>query len=182
MTNYHSIDLQITDPRLGQEWPLPKYATDGSVAMDLCACIDSPLTLKEGECKLISSGIAIDIKDPNIMAIIVPRSGMGHKGLVVGNNVGIIDTDYRGTLYISAVNRNQVQHEAVENLPTAEEEYLNQWQTISLKQVDCSITIQPGERIAQLIFVPIIKVKYNVVEKLEITSRGTGGFGSTGKI
>lgn len=148
------IQIKLLDPRLGSEpYPLPTYATDGSAGLDLRACLDEPLELQPGQSVLISTGLAIHIADPNLAATILPRSGLGHKhGIVLGNLVGLIDSDYQGPLKISCWNR------GVE-----------------------SYTVQPAERIAQLVIVPVLRANFVVVDEFEDTVRGEGGFGSTGK-
>jgi dUTP pyrophosphatase len=146
------IALKILDPRMGQSIPLPSTVTDGSAGIDLRAAIDGPLTLAPGETALVPSGIAIHIADPAWCALIVPRSGLGHKhGLVTGNLVGVIDADYQGPLLISCWNRSAT-----------------------------SFTMQPGDRIAQLLLVPVGRAQWRVVETFEPSRRGEGGFGSTG--
>lgn len=147
------FELKILDKRLGNEFKLPQYATPGSAGIDLCACIDDVLELKPGETVLIPTGIAVHMKDPNVCATILPRSGLGHKhGIVLGNLVGLIDSDYCGQLQVSAWNRGNI-----------------------------SYAIQPGERIAQLVFLPVIQATFNIVGEFEETERGEGGFGSTGR-
>lgn len=147
------IQVKILDPRLGKEFPLPEYATAGSAGIDLRACLDEPLELAPQQTELIQTGLSIYIADETIAATILPRSGLGHKhGVVLGNLVGLIDSDYQGPLMVSVWNRGS-------------EHY----------------TISPGERIAQLVFVPIIKVNFDVVEDFIATERGQGGFGSSGK-
>lgn len=147
------IDLKILDSRITSE-NLPNYASIGSAGLDLRAAIDEPLTLQPNEVKLISSGISIHLDNPNYMAMIAPRSSMGHKnGVILGNTVGIVDSDYQGPLMMSMWNRS-----------------------------DKAFTIQPLERVAQLIIVPVMQVSFNVVEDFTKTERGEGGFGSTGKI
>lgn len=147
-----TLDVKILDPRIGTTFDAPNYATDGSAGLDLRACIDAPLTIAPGECELISSGIAIHLDDPATAAVILPRSGLGHKhGLVLGNLVGLIDSDYQGPLKISCWNRS-----------------------------DKPYTIEIGERIAQLVIIPVIRAKLNFVETFEATDRGEGGFGSSG--
>ncbi len=147
------IDVRILDERVGREFPLPEHATPGSAGMDLRACLDEPLTLAPGQTELIPTGLAIHIGDPGLAATILPRSGLGHKhGIVLGNLVGLIDSDYQGQLYVSCWNRG------------AE-----------------SFTIQPGERIAQLVVLPVVQVELNVVEDFSASERGEGGFGHTGK-
>lgn len=147
-----TVDFKILDSRIGDTIPLPEYATDGSAGMDLRACIDHDLTLDPGETELIPTGLAIHINDPSMAATILPRSGLGHKhGVVLGNLVGLIDSDYQGQLYISCWNRG--------------------WD---------SYTIEPGERIAQLVFVPVLQVSLNQVDDFTDTDRGEGGFGHSG--
>ncbi|RVU86275.1 dUTP diphosphatase [Leucothrix sargassi] len=147
------IDYKILDPRVGDSIPLPEYATDGSAGMDLRACIDGSLTIEPGQTELIPTGIAIHIADPSIAATILPRSGLGHKhGLVLGNLVGLIDSDYQGQLFISCWNRS-----------------------------DKAYTIETGDRIAQLVFVPVLQVQLNPVTDFDNTERGAGGFGHSGK-
>ena len=147
------IQLKILDTRLGTEFPLPQYATIGSAGLDLSACIKESLQLLPGETQLIPTGIAIHIADPNLAAMVLPRSGLGHKyGVVLGNLVGLIDSDYQGELLISCWNRG-ANH----------------------------FTIQPGERIAQLVLVPIVRAEFDVVTEFTTTQRGGGGFGHTGK-
>jgi len=148
------IQLKILDSRIGQEFPLPKYATIGSAGLDLRACIESPLKLNSGESELIKTGMAIYIADKSIAATILPRSGLGHKhGIVLGNLVGLIDSDYQGPLMVSIWNR-------------SEESY----------------TINPGDRIAQLVFLPVVQVGFDVVDEFAASARGEGGFGSSGKV
>ncbi|MBU0654613.1 MAG: dUTP diphosphatase [Gammaproteobacteria bacterium] len=148
-----SIEYKILDSRIGTQFPLPEYATSGSAGMDLRACLDTPLSLNPGETQLIPSGIAIHIGDPGLAAVILPRSGLGHKhGIVLGNLVGLIDSDYQGQLFISCWNRG-----------------------------NDSFTIQPGERIAQLVFVPVVQASLQRVEDFDLTHRGDGGFGHSGR-
>lgn len=152
MTSRKRIPLKITDPRLGTEFPLPTYATEGSAAVDLRAMIHETLVLAPGEVKLLPSGFAIHVEDPGLMAVIVPRSGLGHKhGLVLGNGTGILDADYTGEVYVSAFNRGTD-----------------------------PVTIQPGDRIAQMLIVPVVQVEFDVVDDLATTQRASRGFGSTG--
>jgi dUTP pyrophosphatase len=147
------INYKILDPRIGDTIPLPHYATAGSAGMDLRACIDEPLTIKPGETHLIPTGLAIHIADPAYAATILPRSGLGHKhGIVLGNLVGLIDSDYQGQLFISCWNRG-----------------------------DTEFTIEEGDRIAQLVIIPVIQVTLNQVESFDETDRGEGGFGHSGK-
>ncbi len=148
-----SIQLKILDPRIGGEFPLPGYATDGSAGMDLRACLDKALALEPGQTELLPTGMAIHIADPGLAAMLLPRSGLGHKhGIVLGNLVGLIDSDYQGQLFVSCWNRG---HSA--------------------------FTIEPGERIAQMIFVPVIRAGFEVVEEFVDSDRGAGGFGHTGR-
>lgn len=145
------IDVRVLDPRLLQQ--LPQYATSGSAGLDLRACIDQTLLLKPGETTLVPSGIAIHLSDPGLAAMVLPRSGLGHKhGIVLGNLVGLIDSDYQGQIFVSVWNRG---HETFE--------------------------LKPMERIAQLVIVPVVQVSFNVVDTFEESERGSGGFGSTGK-
>jgi dUTP pyrophosphatase len=146
-----SIDVKILDARLRDQ--LPHYATPGSAGLDLRACLDQPLTLQPGQTELIPAGMAIHIADPGLAAIILPRSGLGHKhGIVLGNLVGLIDSDYQGQLFVSTWNRGNT-----------------------------AFTINPLERLAQLVIVPVVQVAFNVVDDFSASSRGAGGFGSTGK-
>ncbi len=146
------IKLRILDPRIGKEFPLPQHATTGSAGMDLRACIEAPLALGPGAAELIPTGVSIYIADPELAAVLLPRSGLGHKnGIVLGNLVGLIDSDYQGPLMVSIWNRGAA-----------------------------SFTINPGDRIAQMVFVPVVQVAFDVVEDFSATSRGAGGFGSSG--
>ncbi|HKJ22061.1 MAG TPA: dUTP diphosphatase [Gammaproteobacteria bacterium] len=148
-----NVQLKILDPRIGAEFPLPHYATDGSAGMDLRACIDGPLSLSPGDTQLIPTGIAVHMDDAGMAAVILPRSGLGHKhGIVLGNLVGLIDSDYQGQILVSCWNRGR---EAFE--------------------------IQVGERIAQMVFVPILQVQFDVVEQFTDSARGAGGFGHSGR-
>jgi len=148
-----SIELKILDRRIGTEYPLPEYATPGSAGLDLRALLDAPLTLQPGQTELIPTGLAIHIGDANLCATILPRSGMGHKnGIVLGNLVGLIDSDYQGQLMISTWNRGQN-----------------------------AFTIQPGDRIAQLVFVPVVQAQFELVEEFDASQRGEGGFGHSGR-
>ncbi len=147
------IALKILDPRLRGEFPLPAYATDGAAGLDLRACVEAPLTLGPGDTQLIRTGLAIHIGDPALAAVILPRSGLGHKhGIVLGNLVGLIDSDYQGELLVSCWNRGTE-----------------------------SFNIQPGERIAQLVFVPVVRAHFDIVDEFEVSDRGAGGFGHTGR-
>ncbi len=146
------IKLRILDPRIGREFPLPQHATAGSAGMDLRACVDAALTLAPGAAELIPTGVSIYIGDPALAAVLLPRSGLGHKsGIVLGNLVGLIDSDYQGPLMVSVWNRGAA-----------------------------PFIINPGDRIAQMVFVPVVQVGFEVVEDFSATSRGTGGFGSSG--
>jgi dUTP pyrophosphatase len=146
-----NIDLKILDPRMKDF--LPAYATTGSAGLDLRACVEAPLTIEPGQTVLVPTGLAIHIGDPGYAAMILPRSGLGHKnGIVLGNLVGLIDSDYQGQLMVSTWNRGQA-----------------------------SFTLQPMDRLAQLIVVPVLQVGFNVVEDFATSDRGAGGFGSTGK-
>jgi dUTP pyrophosphatase len=148
-----TIELKILDDRLGHEFPLPEYATEGSAGMDLRAMLDSPIELHPGQTELIPTGMAIHVEDPHQAAIILPRSGLGHKhGIVLGNLVGLIDADYQGQLFVSCWNRG-----------------------------GDSFQIEVGERIAQLVVVPVIRAKFEVVEEFNTSKRGAGGFGHSGR-
>jgi dUTP pyrophosphatase len=145
------LDLKILDARMREQ--LPAYATTGSAGLDLRACLDEPLTLKPGETALVPTGLAIHVGDPGYAAMILPRSGLGHKhGIVLGNLVGLIDSDYQGQLMISTWNRGQTE-----------------------------FTLNPMERLAQLVIVPVVQAEFNIVDDFEESTRGDGGFGSTGK-
>ncbi|MGN6520804.1 MAG: dUTP diphosphatase [Dokdonella sp.] len=148
-----AIELKVLDVRLGREFPLPSPATAASAGVDLRAMVDAPLVLEPGASALIPSGIAIHIGDPGLCALVLPRSGLGHKhGIVLGNLVGLIDADYQGPLLISCWNRS-----------------------------DATFTIAPGERIAQLVIVPIVRAAFQIVEEFAPSARGEGGFGSSGR-
>jgi dUTP pyrophosphatase len=147
------IELKILDPRVGREIPLPAYATEGSAGMDLRACLDGPLTVQPGETHLIPTGIAVHVADPGLAAVLLPRSGLGHKhGIVLGNLVGLIDSDYQGQLFVSCWNRG-----------------------------DAPFILQIGERIAQLVIVPVARAQFTVVSEFTPTRRGAGGFGHSGR-
>lgn len=147
------IDVKILDSRIGSEFPLPTYATVGSAGLDLRACLDAAVTLNPGETQLLPTGLAIHIADPSLAAVILPRSGLGHKhGVVLGNLVGLIDSDYQGQLMVSVWNRGQT-----------------------------PFVIEPGERIAQMVFVPVVQAEFNIVEDFESSERGEGGFGHSGR-
>jgi dUTP pyrophosphatase len=146
------IQVRVLDPRLGREFPLPDYATEGSAGVDLRACIAENLLLRPGETTLVPSGIAIHMADPGLAAVILPRSGLGHKhGVVLGNLVGLIDSDYQGQIMVSCWNRGNE-----------------------------AFIIEPGARLAQMVFVPVVQVDFEVVESFTASNRGEGGFGHTG--
>ena len=147
------VQVRILDPRLGQQWPMPAYATAGSAGMDLRACVQDPVILAPGQTHLVPTGLSVYVADPGLAAILLPRSGLGHKhGIVLGNLVGLIDSDYQGPLMVSVWNRGQA-----------------------------PFTIEPGERIAQMVVVPVVQVQLDVVEEFAATDRGEGGFGSSGR-
>ena len=147
------IDLKILDARVGNEFPLPAYATSGSAGLDLRACLDNALIVEPGQTHLVPTGLAIHIADNSLAATILPRSGLGHKhGIVLGNLVGLIDSDYQGQLMVSVWNRGQT-----------------------------TFTIEPGDRIAQLVFVPVVQAEFNIVTDFDATERGDGGFGHSGQ-
>lgn len=147
------VDVKVLDQRIGTEFPLPAYATEGSAGLDLRACLDAPLELAPGQSHLIRTGLAIHIADPAFAGLVLPRSGLGHKhGIVLGNLVGLIDSDYQGELMVSCWNRG---HD--------------------------SFTIQPGERIAQYVLVPVVQAEFRLVDEFDATVRGAGGFGSSGR-
>jgi len=148
-----TLQVKVLDPRLGDSIPMPAYATSGSAGLDLCACIEEPVVLEPGQTQLIPTGLAVYIADPSLAALILPRSGLGHKhGIVLGNLVGLIDSDYQGQLFVSAWNRSADAY-----------------------------TMQVGERIAQLVLVPVVQAEFALVDEFEATERGAGGYGSTGK-
>jgi dUTP pyrophosphatase len=147
-----SLQVKLLDPRVGSDFPLPHYATEGSAGLDLRACIDGPVTLAPGQTELVPTGIAIHLEDAGYAAVILPRSGLGHRhGVVLGNLVGLIDSDYQGQLMVSCWNRGSAAY-----------------------------TISPGERIAQMVVVPVVQVALEVVEEFTESQRGSGGFGSSG--
>ncbi len=147
------IDIKILDPRVGKEFPLPAYATPGSAGLDLRACTDGSITLDAGSTTLIPTGLAIHVADPQLAAVILPRSGLGHKhGIVLGNLVGLIDSDYQGQLMVSVWNRSEQ-----------------------------PFVIEAGDRIAQLVFVPVVQAEFTLVEEFTQTERGEGGFGHSGR-
>ena len=148
----HALQAKVLDARLGEEWPLPSYATEGSAGLDLRAMLEAPLNLAPGQTELLPTGLAIHIANPGLAAMILPRSGMGHKhGIVLGNLVGLIDSDYQGQLMVSCWNRG-----------------------------NSAFTINPGERIAQLVLVPVLQAQLQIVEEFDDSQRGAGGFGHTG--
>jgi len=147
------LQIRVLDERIGQSIAFPTYATDGSAGLDLRACLSQPLVLEPGDTQLIGTGLAIHIADPALAALILPRSGLGHKhGIVLGNLVGLIDSDYQGELMVSCWNRGQTR-----------------------------FTVEPGERLAQLVLVPVVQAEFEVVDEFDSSQRGTGGFGSTGR-
>jgi dUTP pyrophosphatase len=149
----NQVKLKVLDQRIGNEFPLPEYATSGSAGLDLRACVEQPLLAAPGQTYLISTGIALHMEDPELAAVILPRSGLGHKhGIVLGNLVGLIDSDYQGPLMVSCWNR-------------------------SLSPFE----IQPGERLAQLVFLPVVRARFEVVDSFESSARGEGGFGHSGR-
>lgn len=148
----HTLQIKVLDPRMGTQWPLPAYATDASAGLDLRAALDAALTLQPGDAALVPSGLAIHLGDPKLCAVILPRSGLGHKhGIVLGNGTGLIDADYQGPLQISVWNRGRE-----------------------------AFTMQPGDRIAQLVVLPIVRATLQLVDEFEASARGSGGFGHTG--
>ena len=147
------IQLKILDPRIGNEFPLPHYATDGSAGMDMRACLDEPLELAPGDTHLIPTGLAIHVADTGLAAVLLPRSGLGHKhGIVLGNLVGLIDSDYQGQVFVSCWNRGEK-----------------------------TFIVEPGERIAQMVIVPVVRAEFEIVEDFDTSERGAGGFGHTGR-
>ena len=149
---HHSLQVKLLDPRFGDDWPLPAYATDTSAGLDLRAALDAALELAPGDAALVPSGLAIHIADPSLCAVILPRSGLGHKhGIVLGNGTGLIDADYQGPLMISVFNRSRQ-----------------------------AFRIEPGDRIAQLVLLPIVRATLQVVDTFQDSARGAGGFGHTG--
>jgi len=148
----HTLEFKVLDPRIGGQWPLPAYATAASAGLDLRAALDEALTLQPGDTALVPSGLAIHLGDPGLCAVILPRSGLGHKhGIVLGNGTGLIDADYQGPLQISVWNRGRE-----------------------------AFTMQPGDRIAQLVVLPIVRATLQRVDEFETSARGSGGFGHTG--
>jgi dUTP pyrophosphatase len=155
MTNINNkVKLKIIDPRIGTEFPLPQYATTGAAGMDLRACLDAPLDIRPGETHLIPTGLAIHVDDPTLAAVLLPRSGLGHKhGIVLGNLVGLIDSDYQGQVFVSCWNRSQQ-----------------------------NFRVEVGERIAQMVFMPVVQVGFEVVDTFDVSHRGEGGFGHSGRV
>jgi dUTP pyrophosphatase len=150
----HFVQVKIVNPKIGDVIPFPSYASDGSAGLDLRVCIDKPLTLAPGAVELLPTGIAVYLENPSLAAMLLPRSGLGHKhGIVLGNLVGLIDSDYQGELKVSCWNRGQESYE-----------------------------IQPGERIAQMIIVPVIQAKFQFVDAFQTSERSEGGFGSSGRL
>ena len=148
------VKLKIIDPRIGAEFPLPHYATAGAAGMDLRACLEAPLDIRPGETHLIPTGLAIYVDDPGLAAVLLPRSGLGHKhGIVLGNLVGLIDSDYQGQVFVSCWNRGQQ-----------------------------SFRVEVGERIAQMVFIPVAQVGFEVVDTFDTSHRGEGGFGHSGRV
>lgn len=149
----HNIQLKILDARIGDEFPLPHYATEGAAGMDLRACLNETMEVLPGETRLIPTGIAVHIEDPSLAAVLLPRSGLGHKhGIVLGNLVGLIDSDYQGQIFVSCWNRS-----------------------------DRPFVVEVGERIAQMVFVPVAQVAFQVVDEFQASRRGEGGFGHSGR-
>jgi deoxyuridine 5'-triphosphate nucleotidohydrolase len=147
------LQVRVLDARIGTLYPLPHYATPGSAGLDLRACLDAPLAIAPGQTHLVPTGIAVHVADPGLAAVLLPRSGLGHKhGIVLGNLVGLIDSDYQGQVMVSCWNRGQA-----------------------------AFTIEPGERIAQMVIVPVVQVEFDVVDDFMASDRGAGGFGSSGR-
>lgn len=152
MTATHELEVRLLDPRFGDDWPLPEYATPASAGMDLRAALETELVLHPGDAALVPSGLSIHVADPGLCALVLPRSGLGHRhGIVMGNGTGLIDADYQGPLLISVWNRGRE-----------------------------AFTIRPGDRIAQLVLAPIVRAKLKVVDTFAVSTRGEGGFGHTG--
>ena len=152
MSASRAVEVKLLDPRFGDEWPLPAYATEASAGMDLRAALEAPLVLEPGDAALVPSGIALHLGDPQLCAVVLPRSGLGHRhGIVLGNGTGLIDADYQGPLMISLWNRG-----------------------------DAAFSVSPGDRIAQLVLLPVVRATLQVVDTFEGSARGEGGFGHTG--
>ena len=148
-----AIQLKVLDRKIGTRFPLPEYATEGSAGVDMRACLDEPMTLQPGQTELIPTGLAIHIGDPGLAAVLLPRSGLGHRhGIVLGNLTGLIDSDYQGQVYVSCWNRGSE-----------------------------AFTIEPGDRIAQMVLVPVVQARFEVVEDFSESGRGAGGFGHSGR-
>ena len=148
------IQLRVLDPRIGTQYPLPEHATEGAAGVDLRACLDARLELAPGDTQLIPTGIAVHIADPELAAVLLPRSGLGHEhGIVLGNLVGLIDSDYQGQVLVSCWNRGRE-----------------------------SFTIEPGDRIAQLVFLPVVRASFELVDSFQASNRGEGGFGHSGRL
>jgi dUTP pyrophosphatase len=153
MPNKKKVELKILDKRLGKDFPLPRYATDGAAGLDLVACLDEHLHIAPGDTHLVPTGMAVHMADDGMAAVLLPRSGLGHKhGIVLGNLVGLIDSDYQGQVFVSVWNRGRE-----------------------------PFTIEPGDRIAQMVFVPVLRADFEVVDEFEASRRGAGGFGHTGR-
>ena len=147
------VQVKVLDSRLGNEWPMPTYATTGSAGLDLRACVDAATVIEPGQTVLVKTGLSIYIEDPHFAGLILPRSGLGHKhGIVLGNLVGLIDSDYQGELMVSVWNRSQT-----------------------------AFSLEPGERLAQYVLIPVIQAQFDIVNEFEATERGAGGFGHTGQ-
>lgn len=147
------VQVKVLDTRLGSEWPMPNYATTGSAGLDLRACVEAPISIEPGQTVLVKTGMAIYIEDPNYAGLILPRSGLGHKhGIVLGNLVGLIDSDYQGELMVSVWNRSQT-----------------------------AFSLEPGERLAQYVLVPVMQAQFDIVDDFVASDRGAGGFGHTGQ-
>ena len=147
------VQVKVLDSRLGNEWPMPPYATTGSAGLDLRACVDAATVIEPGQTVLVKTGLSIYIEDPHFAGLILPRSGLGHKhGIVLGNLVGLIDSDYQGELMVSVWNRSQT-----------------------------AFSLEPGERLAQYVLVPVMQAQFDIVNEFEATERGAGGFGHTGQ-
>jgi dUTP pyrophosphatase len=170
------VDIKVLDQRILTEFALPSYATSGSAGVDLIACLDEPLTIRSGETVLIPTGIAVHIVDPTLAAVLLPRSGLGHKhGIVLGNLVGLIDSDYQGQVYVSCWNRNATDYALLQNstdpnLPK-----------FDLENTKNEYTINPGDKIAQMVFIKVAQVNFNLTSDFISSVRGSGGFGHSGR-